>query len=203
MVELSEQDEQNKQQTSPGTVARFGRILKGLVIADAAMVLFLSFGFVLPRHAGELKPGGMPADFYTYNDKISPFTLSVPEPPPTKVEVPTITARGDNPTFVPAVPAQNASLEFPGVYPAAYANTETAAQPVSLEQNGEDSDAYAVPARVESPAVYRVSPAMVNGSSSREIVPAAIMPKAMRPVQAETPATGATVESVGERSTTM
>jgi len=200
MVELSEQDEQNKQQTSPGTVARFGRILKGLVIADAAMVLFLSFGFVLPRHTGELEPGGMPADFYTYNDKISPFTLAVPEPPPAKVEVPTITARGDNPTFVPA---QNASVEFPGVYPAAYTNTETAVQPVSLEQNGWASDMYVAPARVESPADYRVSPAAVNRSSSREIVPAAIMPKAVRPVQVESPATGASVESVDERSTTM
>ena len=200
MVELNQQNEQKKEQNSPGTVTRFGRVVKAFVIADAAMVLFLTFGFVLPRHSGDLEPGGMPADFYSYNDKISPFTQPVPEPLATKVEVPKITARGDNPTFVPA---QNASLEFPGVYPAAYANTETAVQLVSLEQTGDHADAYVVPARVESPAAYRVSPAAVNRSSSREIVPAAIMPKAVRPLQVESPAMGASVESVDERSTTM
>jgi len=197
MVELSKETEQAKQQNSPDTVASFGRVLTGVAIADAAMVLFLSFGSVFPTRSAQTEPGGMPADFYNYSDKISPFTPRVPDPVAMKVEVPKITARGDNPTLVPQ---QNANLEFP----AADGNSETAVQPVSLEQTGDDSDVSVVPARVESPAAYRVSPAAVNRSTPREIVPAA-MPRPVRPVRVEsqTTATGVVVESVDERSATM
>ena len=80
MVELSKRTEENKQQNSPDTVTRFGRVLTGFAIADAAMVLFLSSGFVFPTQTAQTEPGGMPADFYNYSDKISPFTPPVPEP---------------------------------------------------------------------------------------------------------------------------
>lgn len=204
MVEVKEKAEQRKKQTSPETIARFGRVLTGFAIADAVMILFLTFGFVLPqRISRNTEPGGMPADFYDYSGKISPFTPPAPDPVIAKVEIPKITARGDNPTFVPA---ENATLETPGD-PAADSrvDNEPTVQPVSMERSRHDADMSDGPAHVESPDVYRVQPAAVNRSSPSEMVPTAILSTPVRRDSVESPiaATGARVESVDQRRTTM
>jgi hypothetical protein len=81
----------------------FRRFLKSVLVVDTILLLFLTFGFVLPtKPVCDPTAGGLPAGSYDDSAKISPFALPDPERAPVKVDVPRITARGDHPTFVPA-----------------------------------------------------------------------------------------------------
>ena len=125
--------EQNQQPTRPAEASRFGRALKAFFIADAAMLLFLTSGFVIPSAPmRDARTGAMPESYYDYSAKISPLTSPAPGARPLSVEVFKVTARGANPTFVPVPtdvpvadsPAQPA-MDAPAI-PAAYSESPEA-----------------------------------------------------------------------------
>jgi hypothetical protein len=128
------------------TSVAFRRFLKSVLVLDTIFLLCLTFGFVLPT-----KPvcgpttGGLPAGSYDDSAKISPFALPAPERAPVKVDIPRITARGDHPTFVPAVGAEAHDL---GVTPASTSDDSIAArpaEPIIVQDSSEKA-----PTRVES-----------------------------------------------------
>jgi hypothetical protein len=60
-------------------MSRFTRTLFGCVIADAALVLFLTFGYVFPSRISVHDPDqAMPEAYYDYSAKISPVEAAKP-----------------------------------------------------------------------------------------------------------------------------
>ncbi len=93
--------QEKRQETSTGA-SRFVRVLKVFFAADAAMLLFLGLGFVVPsKPVHEPGTGALPENYYDYSAKMSPFTPPAPQPKTRKTDLFRITARGPNPTFVP------------------------------------------------------------------------------------------------------
>ena len=125
------------------TGVAFRRFLKSVLVVDTVLLLFLTFGFVLPaKPVCDPATGGLPASSYDDSAKISPFALPTPDPAPLKADIPKITARGDHPTFVPAAaPEDGAEAHDPGVTPIAARPIE----PITVQDGSETA-----PAQVDS-----------------------------------------------------
>jgi hypothetical protein len=132
------------------TNVAFRRFLKSVLVVDTILLLFVTFGFVLPvKPVCDPATGGLPAGSYDDSAKISPFTLPAPERAPVKADIPRITARGNHPTFVPAAPPEDrAEAHDLGVTPASALDDSIAARPAG-PITAQDSSETA-PARVES-----------------------------------------------------
>lgn len=131
----------NHNQNSSRAGWNFGRVIKGLLVLDAAFILFLMSGFVLPSTpVKDAHTGALPENAYDYSAKVSPLAPPVAESRQPKTEIEVITARGDNPTFVPP-PADD--VEPP---PSAVVPTSALHQPDESPVSG---------VRVETVAVVR------------------------------------------------
>jgi hypothetical protein len=91
----------------------FGRAVKSLCVLDAAFLLVLTMGFVVPpKTLQDSRTGAIPRELYDDSAKMSPLAPPAPEPAHVKTTVPVITARGAHPTFVPASPEATADISL-------------------------------------------------------------------------------------------
>lgn len=75
-------------------MSRYTRTVLSLIVADAVLVLLLTFGAVFPSRLA-IPPAGeaMPHEFYDYTAKISPFDVPSEPQKRAKTKVPVISAR--------------------------------------------------------------------------------------------------------------
>jgi hypothetical protein len=75
-------------------MSRYTRTVLSLAVADAILVLFLTFGAVFPSRLSIPDAGdAMPEEFYDYTAKISPFQVPANDQKRTKVTIPVFSAR--------------------------------------------------------------------------------------------------------------
>lgn len=71
---------QTPQQTNTAPLSGFGRTLVILVIADVALLLFLTWGWIFPSRMNLPEPEAQqPASYYDYTAKISPLPKAAPK----------------------------------------------------------------------------------------------------------------------------
>jgi hypothetical protein len=81
----------------------FSRTVLGLVIVNACLVLFLTFGAVFPSRLSVSELGsGMPDSFYDHSAKSSPFHVTKKPKQRRPTPIPVISARSTSGNVTPA-----------------------------------------------------------------------------------------------------
>jgi hypothetical protein len=75
-------------------MSRYTRTILTLLVANACLVLFLTYGAVFPSRLGIPNAGeAMPDEYYDFTVKESPFYVPAEPPKQAKVAIPVISAR--------------------------------------------------------------------------------------------------------------
>lgn len=134
--QTAERQQDSKQQIL--SAAAFQRSVIVLSIIDAALLLFLTFGLIFPRHTVIAETPQVEVDWYDYSAKLSPFAVPTEPSQAPKVQIPRLDVRNVDLTALnSAQPAEDGTVTV-GTVRFTVANGFAAANSVP-EPNGSDA----------------------------------------------------------------
>lgn len=89
--QIVERQLDSKKQILSATAFQRGVIV--LAIVDAALILYLTFGLIFPRHVVIAETPQVAVDWYDYSAKLSPFAVTAEAPQAAKVVIPRLDVR--------------------------------------------------------------------------------------------------------------